>query len=414
MKVGGQPLSTLSSPPWTTRTKRTIALIILAVLSFAAIQLGNAWFPVVISILIAYLLMPIVNGIDRLIMFIPLYEIRRTIAVLLTFALVVGALVLFASLIVPSIISQSEDFAANLPGLLDEIQTELEAPVDLGFSVFEPWDTLQQTLSSNDNSQSVAGDLVTLLLAPMANIVGGVFSVLAGIFITIAMLFYAMKDGNDFLAAIESIVPPAYHGDIHYLVRQLGVIWHAYFRAQVFLGFTMGIVTYFGASLIGLPQPIVLGLLAGMLEFIPNLGPTLAATPAVLIALVTPSSTIPGLEGGLFFALLVIAMYVVLQVIEGLFLVPRIMGYSLNLHPFIILMAIIFGAKIAGAFGVIMAAPVAATLRLFGTYLLSKLLEPGSFRVPTHQPAAGPPLRPAMPPALAQPNPIEEGEIIQE
>lgn len=407
-------MSTLSSPPWTTRTKRTIALIILALLSFAAIQLGNAWFPVVISLLVAYLLMPIVNGIDRLIAFIPIYEIRRTIAVLLTFALVIGALVLFASLIAPAIVSQSEDFVENLPGLFDEIQAELESPVDLGFSVVEPWSTIEQTLSPDGDSQGVVNDIVSLLLAPIANIVGGMFSVLAGIFITIAMLFYAMKDGNDFLDAIESIVPRSYHGDVRYLFRQLGAVWHAYFRAQVFLGFTMGVVTYLGASLVGLPQPIVLGLLAGMLEFIPNLGPTLAATPAVLIALVTPSSTIPGLDGGIVFALLVVALYVVLQVIEGLFLVPRVMGYSLNLHPFIVLMAVIFGAKIAGAFGVIIAAPVAATLRLLGTYVLSKLLEPGMFTIPTHKPAAGPPLRPAVPPALTQPNPIEEGEIVQE
>ncbi|MCI0713464.1 MAG: AI-2E family transporter [Chloroflexi bacterium] len=407
-------MSTLSSPQWTTRTKRTIALIILALLSFAAIQLGNAWFPVVISLLVAYLLMPIVNGIDRLIAFIPIYEIRRTIAVLLTFALVIGALVLFASLIAPAIVSQSEDFVENLPTLVEEIQAELEAPVDLGFSVVEPWAAIQQTLSPDGDSQGVVNDIVSLLLAPMANIVGGVFSVLAGIFITIAMLFYAMKDGNDFLDAIESIVPPPYHGDVRYLFRQLGIIWHAYFRAQVFLGFTMGVVTYLGASLVGLPQPIVLGLLAGMLEFIPNLGPTLAATPAVLIALVTPSSTIPGLDGGIVFALLVVALYIVLQVVEGLFLVPRVMGYSLNLHPFIVLMAIIFGAKIAGAFGVIIAAPVAATLRLLGTYVLSKLLEPGMFTIPTPKPAAGPPLRPAIPPALTQPKPIEEGEIVKE
>ena len=96
-----------------------------------------------------------------------------------------------------------------------------------------------------------------------------------------------------------------------------------------------------------LPQPLLLGLVAGFLEFIPNLGPTLAQIPAVLFALTSSSSTISGLDAGLMYAVVVSLTYIGIQQLEAIFLVPRILGNSLNLHPFVVLVAILIGSNLA-------------------------------------------------------------------
>jgi predicted PurR-regulated permease PerM len=111
------------------------------------------------------------------------------------------------------------------------------------------------------------------------------------------------------------------------------------------------------------------------MELIPNIGPTLAAIPAALFALTSSSTTIPSLDAGLGFAVVVVIAYSGIQQLEAIFLVPRILGGSLDLHPFVVLIAIIIGADIAGILGVILAAPSAATLRLAVRYLRGKLLD---------------------------------------
>jgi hypothetical protein len=123
------------------------------------------------------------------------------------------------------------------------------------------------------------------------------------------------------------------------------------------------------------------------------------------------------------FALIVVGMYVLLQNLEAVFLVPRILGGNLNLHPFVVLVAIIFGARIMGILGIILAAPVTATLRLIAMYIWSKLFDFDLFTTEiqsaTSVISTGPALVPAKQPALARPlmgsNPdISEGEIIEE
>lgn len=418
--------SSLTSPRWSPRTKRIVVLIVLAVIFFAALHIGNAWYPVIIAVLLAYLLMPIVNAFDDSLTFVPTQSLRRVVAVLLTFTVVIGSLVIFGNLIIQPLSEQTDDFVQGVPDLIDSLRTDLSQPINLGAIHLVPWDTIEKSFNSGNQEGESSGDTfssaIRLLLAPAANIVGGVFTFIASTFFTLALLFYAMKDGPQFVEAIKRIVPPSYHGDLHFFIEELGRIWNSYFRGQLVLGIAMGSITFIGASILGLPQPLVLGLLAGLLEFIPNVGPTLSATPAVLMALVTPSTTIPGLSGGILFALIVTAMYVGFQSVEGVVLVPRVMASNLNLHPFIVLMALIFGAKLAGIIGVILAAPITATLRLIMIYLWAKIFDIDLFGngFPHSPPifTSGYPLSPG-PRALADPErqrtpDISEGEIVQE
>jgi predicted PurR-regulated permease PerM len=137
-------------------------------------------------------------------------------------------------------------------------------------------------------------------------------------------------------------------------------------------------VVFTTATLLGVPNPFLLGTLSGLLEFIPNIGPALALFPAALLALSSQSNTLPFLSG-VPFAIVVIVAWTALQNIEAIFLVPRIVGGRLNLHPFIVIIAIIGGASLVGALGIILAAPMVASARVVAQYIYGKLTDHNPF-----------------------------------
>jgi predicted PurR-regulated permease PerM len=160
---------------------------------------------------------------------------------------------------------------------------------------------------------------------------------------------------------------------MHRLAQELGPIWNAFLRGQVILALVMGLVVGITMAVLGVRYAPVLGLLAGLLEFIPIVGPIIAGGVAVLVALFQPTNWLGW--SPIYFALLILGVQVLLQQLENNFLVPRIIGGSLNLHPIIILVGAIVGANLAGITGLLLSAPVIASLRLFGGYIYRKMFD---------------------------------------
>jgi predicted PurR-regulated permease PerM len=189
-----------------------------------------------------------------------------------------------------------------------------------------------------------------------------------------------VKDYRFLWASIVTLAPNSYQADVQKLGRETKEIWNAFLRGQLLLGLIIGSVTFLLALIVGLPNALLLGLLAGILEFIPNIGPVLAAIPAVLLALSQyESSWLGALVGPFWFAVIVLVLYALVQRVENMYLVPRIIGRSLNLHPLVVLIAAIIGASVAGIFGILLAAPLLATAKLFLTYIYRKLLDQPPF-----------------------------------
>jgi predicted PurR-regulated permease PerM len=143
------------------------------------------------------------------------------------------------------------------------------------------------------------------------------------------------------------------------------------------MGLLMVAITTTVAMAIGLPYPVVLGLIAGVMEFVPSLGPILALIPAVLLALLRGSTFLP--LSNFWFALLTVGVYILIQQIEGNLLLPRVMGSRLRLHPLVVLIGIIVGASLGGILGMLIAAPTIATLRILGRYVFGRLYDRDPF-----------------------------------
>jgi len=159
-------------------------------------------------------------------------------------------------------------------------------------------------------------------------------------------------------------------------------------RGQVILGAVIFVVVWLGLSLLGVRNALTLGLLSGLLEFIPNLGPIIGTGVAMIVAFFQPTNPW-GLESWQF-ALLVLVFMVVVQQLENNILVPRIVGGALDLHPLIVLVGVLMGAALAGILGAILAAPVLASLKLMGTYIWRKLFDLPPFPEPDSEEEAIP------------------------
>jgi len=392
------------SPVWNLHTKRTVALIGFF---FFVLML---WFlrgtlPIVIfSALIAFILNPIVTLLTRRVLVAPDNGgARRGLAAVVTFLMAVIAIFILFLVIIPDLTEEIATFGGQLPSLLQTFETQVETFLDqpirfgdetftIDGEVFIPLDRIEEITNSRDIGDLLQLDEIDLTAAtetfigsarnlsgPAFSFVGGAFNTLINTIFLVMMTFYLLKDGGNFINNIIHTVPEPYQGDAQRLFEELGHVWNAYLRGQLILSVVMGLAVYGAATLLGLPNAEILGLLAGVLEFIPNLGPLIALIPAALLALISTSTTIPALSG-VSFMVAVIFVWTMLQNIEAVFLVPRIMGDSLDLHPFVVILAVLGGAALGGALGVILAAPFVASARVIGHYIYGKLTDTEPFR----------------------------------
>jgi predicted PurR-regulated permease PerM len=173
---------------------------------------------------------------------------------------------------------------------------------------------------------------------------------------------------------LDSVASQAgYSKDALYLSKRLGQIWDAFLRGQVVLGTVIFVVVWIGLTIIGVRNSLTLGLLSGLLEFVPTLGPIIGTGVAMIVAFFQPGNPW-GLESWQF-ALLVLVFMIVVQQLENNILVPRIVGGALDLHPLVILVGVLMGASLAGILGAILAAPILASIKLLGLYTWRKLFD---------------------------------------
>jgi predicted PurR-regulated permease PerM len=404
----------ISSPGWSSRTKRNVLLAVVALVLLAVWRLNEALPLVIISLVLSYLFYPITTFIEnRLKRFLPS---ARNWAIFFTIVGFISLLIIFFIVVFPALFTQLEEFGNRLPGLVASLQANAEAwlsqpviingqPVMIDGRELIPLEQIRQLGSNSDanlpvqlsnfNIVEAARTFINSLTGPAVNVVGGALTFIINAIFLLTLIFYWLKDGGRFINTIIGFAPITYRNDASRLFFELGRVWDAYLRGQLFLSTFVGVVVFICATLLGVPNAPTLGLISGVMEFIPTLGPLIAIIPAILLALGSQSSTLPFLEG-LPFAIVVIAVWITIQNIQAMIVSPRVMGTRLNLHPVVILMGVIAGANLAGAFGIILAAPTIATLRMVGQYIYGKLTDTNPFPNPPNnrkgEPSPIPPL----------------------
>jgi predicted PurR-regulated permease PerM len=182
---------------------------------------------------------------------------------------------------------------------------------------------------------------------------------------------YISLDAHIYRSAFLNALPATYQPEISTLLARIERLWNAFFHGELILMLVVGAITTIGLAALGVPGALYLGIIAGLLEIIPTLGPFIATVPAVIVALIYGPAYLP--LSNLAFAGVVILFYILVQQVEDKLIVPRVLGSALDLPPLIVITGILVGASVGGILGALLATPVIATGRVVLYYIYCKL-----------------------------------------
>lgn len=314
---------------------------------------GVLW-PLVAAGIMALVLMPLVQVLERRLRF------SRLAAVIAIFGAMLVVVTGLAVTVVPPAISQLLDFITFLPALW-------ERAVAYGQSHYPQWIEAAERYLANPKIKSAFDNLVeeakglTAYAVPSLKAAGSGVMSLFGFFTSLAVIpiylfFFLLSSGDPTkrLGDHLNFLKPNLRADIVFLVREFISIVVSFFRGQLIIGLIMGVLLAIGFSVIGLKFGLFIGLMLGVLNIVPYLGTILGLAVALPLAFLQP-------EGGIRLVALVLAVFTLVQTIEGWYLTPKIMGDRTGLHPVTIIVAIFFwGTALGGILGMILAIPLTA------------------------------------------------------
>lgn len=357
------------SKPWSDTTKRWVALgVVLAGLALLY-RVRSLLPPVILACLLAYLLSPVVERLVR-------WRLSRNKSTVITYVMFLLALVVAVSILVPMVVQQISSINVDLQKIYESILrtmgryqtiTILDYSIELSDVFAKLEDSLIQLVTG---FASRSAEEILVLAFGVASSFASTFVWL--IFILVVS-FWLVKDADEIKVGMHGLVPLDYREEVDELWRKVGLVWDAFFRGLLLLSLTVGVITGTMTWVLGVKNALLLGILAGVLEVVPSIGPIVACIPAVLVAYFQGSTHLPIANG--WFALLVLALYVLIQQAENSFLAPRVLGGSVKIHPLVVLVGAIGGYAVGGIVGAFLAAPVIGTLKILGSYLHRKLTE---------------------------------------
>lgn len=363
-----------SAPRWTPETKRFIFVVCAILLALAVWYFSVILAPLVVAVIIAYLLTPVVNWLSRR------TPLSRGVAVPIVYISFLIILALIPSLLAPLVVQQIRQIDLDLQNLSDQFNTALNSFNHATGNFVDPESLAQQAEGSLNQIFSPVAELAaTLAFGIAGGVIWAIFIFVVG--------YYLLLDGNRFGRWVGGWVPKDYHDEFNQLRAALDAVWKSYFLGQVILAVLVGTIIGTSTAILGIRSAILLGLVAALLELIPNWGYGVSGAVGVVFAYFQGSTWIPLPPWA--FALLVGGFYFLMWQIDTNYLIPRIIGNRLQLPPAVIIIGIIAGASVGGALGLLLAAPTIATVRLLGSYIYRRLLDLEPYVLVYESPAIG-------------------------
>lgn len=358
-----------SSPRWSSTTKLVVALTLVATLAGLLMRFRQVIGPLLMAFLIAYLLYPVVRFLNQR-LHMP-WRLASTLLFVLILVLLLGLLTLGGLAIVDQVQSLINFLQTQVRVLPQTLESLTERPFEIG-----PFNFDLSTMAVGDFANQVLG-IIQPVLTRLGNLVGalaaGAATAIGWTFFALLVAYFILADAEQARQHLINLEIPGYAEDLRRLNTELGRIWNAFLRGQLVI-FTLTVVVYMVIlGLLGLKFYFGLALLAGLARFIPYVGPAVAWVTYGLVAFLQ-GSTLFGLLP-VSYAFLVVGVAWVTDVIMDNLVVPRLMGEALRVHPAAVMVAAIISANLFGIIGVVLAAPVLASLKLLLTYALRKLFD---------------------------------------
>lgn len=349
-----------NGPRWSLTIRITVAVIAIVLVLIAAYAFRIAFIPLIIGGLIAYVLTPVVKWINKVI------RLPKGLATFVVFLVMLALLIPVGILVLPELSVQVSSLYNDVLVYVEQLQARSTDTVTvLGFT-FAVGDLVEEATSS----------LAQLARSAAPRTVGLVFDTLRTALLVIFTLFigfYLTRDGDKFIAALKNLAPPAYRQDAARLMAEINHVWTAFLRGQVILSLTVMVILTLVSAVLGLPQPLLLGIWGGLLEFLPSIGNMLWGLTAIILAVVEGSSYLP--LPPTVFVIVVALTALAFSQLDTNVLIPNIIGRQVKLHPVVVLIGVIIGLNVAGVLGVALVAPTIASLRVIGRYFYARIFD---------------------------------------
>src|SRR5918999_391856 len=353
------------------RRSLLISGAIIIILLFIIYRLAGVLFPFAIGGVLAYMLFPIVRVLERV---MPWQERRPTLSRVIAIAIViVVALGLIAgslALIIPQIVSEATLFIADLPKIFQDARITIEQ-LNQQYTERIPEGIKQNIEEGLANAANILLGSVQDAFLRVAGFITNAFSLAIGLSIIPIFLFYLLKDQKTLADGIYTPVPLAIRPHLRNVASIVTQTIGAYIRGQLLLGVLVGTLTALGLFLLGVPFQVLLGIVAGITELVPIIGPWIGAAVGILVTLATAPEKV----------IWVILLYLGIQILENSLLVPRIQGNALDLHPIAVMVVIVIGSHLFGLWGVIVGPLLAAVAKEVIKYFVDQWNPPPLPRV---------------------------------
>ena len=321
---------------------------------YIIITVTPIYLPIIISVILAFILNPLVNFFCRLSFGSSGLHISRGIAVLLSFLCTALLLLIMGTFVLLPFIHEFDKFMMDLPALIGRIQ-DITSNIQYRASMLELPSNIntiiEQAIAS---AASFSADLARRILQAFF----GFASSIVQLVVVPVLTYYFLRDWRILKDQIIMLFAAESHSKVRKIIEEMAIVVSAYIRGQAIISVIIGLIVFSGMYLSGVGYPLVLGLLAAGTETIPIVGPIIGSIPAIMLAyLVSPS-----------LAFKVIVFYIIVHQLENHIIVPNIMGHTINLHPVVVIISLLIGYQLFGIVGMMVAVPLTALLRVLIKY----------------------------------------------
>ena len=346
----------------------SLELLILATLIFVSTKIdfifkpigtffSTLFAPVLIAGFLYYLLNPIVNLLEKRV------KLKRIYGIILVFLLLIGALVLLIGSVIPSLVSQISSLAESTPSFIASVEKWIR---EMAQSPFFKQIDLQAQFDKLDISY---GNIIQHFLSSLSNSIGSIVGQVANATMIIVtapfILFYMLKDGNRLVPNIERFFPKNRREQIVDLLGKLNYTLSKYISGQAIECVFVATFTFIGYLIIGVDYAFLFGVIAGVTNLIPYLGPYLGLMPAVLVTVFDSPLK----------ALLCCVVVLIVQQLDGNIIYPNVIGKTLAIHPLTIILVLLVAGNIAGLLGIFLGVPFYAVCRVLVTFIVKLIKE---------------------------------------
>jgi predicted PurR-regulated permease PerM len=344
---------------WSVVTKAGMgawSIVGMLVLVWAGIWiLGRAQIliaPVVLAVALIYVLNPIVHRLEN-------KGVPRMLGGFIAFMVLIAIIILLGFLVVPSVREQATSFSTDLPTLYNDTAIQIESLLDkVGFADVDvpSYDEVQGFIDDPENQDR----FISAITERLGAVTSGIMEAILVFFVAPVIAFYVLIDLPRIRDETVELIPADNREEVIHVGRNLGHAVGGFLRGQVLVALIVGVLMSIGFAAIGLKFWLIIGMVAGFLNIIPFVGPWVGGFLGVAVGLV---------GGDLSTAIWAAVVALGVQQIDNNFVSPTVLRATVRLHPAVVILVLLLGGAVGGLWGVLLAVPVAASIKIVAGHL---------------------------------------------